>query len=297
MQKLVSSFLCAVALTVPLLIPSTAHAGLEACGNIHVEANAQCEATVTGGCDVQCQEFSFEASCHASGYVSCEGECSGSARAECIGQCDVSACEAKCNVNPGQFDCEANCVAGCDAECSGSCEAKCKGDSGCKSQCQGSCKATCQGECNGGCTGTPPSADCKAKCDASCTGQCSARANFECQVDCQARAQAQCVTNLEGGCVARCESPEGALVCDGEYMDQDGNAQACLDAIADWAASLNVSASGSATSSCEGNMCSASAEGEASCSCGVPKRSNGQPWGLFAALAAVGLGVARRRFS
>jgi MYXO-CTERM domain-containing protein len=87
------------------------------------------------------------------------------------------------------------------------------------------------------------------------------------------------------------------VVCDNEFVDQDGNAQACLDALTAWTAAIQFSSSGSATSSCHDNVCEASAEGEASCNCSVPRRSNGQPWGLFVAAGALGLGFARRRLS
>ncbi|MCC6898866.1 MAG: hypothetical protein IT377_07810, partial [Polyangiaceae bacterium] len=76
MHKLIAPFLIgAAAFAVPMLVPSTAHAGLEACGDIHVEASGTCEAMAKGGCDVQCKDLKFEAACQAEGYVSCKGEC------------------------------------------------------------------------------------------------------------------------------------------------------------------------------------------------------------------------------
>src|SRR5262245_39281434 len=97
MHKVMSLSAALVAFALPFFATSAAEAqGLASCGNIHVEANAQCKAVATGGCDVRCTELKFEAACHAEGFVSCEGQCSGSATAQCTGQCDVSACEAKC---------------------------------------------------------------------------------------------------------------------------------------------------------------------------------------------------------
>jgi MYXO-CTERM domain-containing protein len=82
--------------------------------------------------------------------------------------------------------------------------------------------------------------------------------------------------------------------CDGEYVDQNGNAQNCLDAISAWAAAINFSASGSATSSCSGGSCQAQAQGEASASCAVaPAKTEGSS-GLFA-FGLLGLVAAVRR--
>ena len=51
MHKLIAPFLIgAAAFAVPMLVPSTAHAGLEACGDIEVSAKGECKAEVSGGC-------------------------------------------------------------------------------------------------------------------------------------------------------------------------------------------------------------------------------------------------------
>ncbi|HMJ10722.1 MAG TPA: hypothetical protein VK524_04905 [Polyangiaceae bacterium] len=284
--------LAALCFTVLLFGSGAARAqSLAACGNIHVEANAQCEAVVTGGCVARCEELKFEASCHARGYARCEGRCDADISVDCTGSCDIATCRAKCDVNPPQFQCEANCVAGCDLECAGTCEGECGTDTACRSRCQGSCKATCQGECSGGCTGTPGSANCEAKCEASCRGQCAGRARVECQVGCQSDFQAGCETELEGGCKVKCTEPEGVVECNGEYVDHGGNAEECLDAIEAWAASINVSASGSATAACDNGVCTAQAEGEASCECSAPG-GNASDSPLFSgASALIGIGA------
>ena len=298
----------ALAFAAPVLISSTAHAGLDACGNIDVSAQGKCEADVSGGCTAKCTPISFTAQCAAKGYVSCNGgECTASASGECTGKCDLSACEAKCNANPGSFDCEANCTAGCDSDCSANCQGKCAASTGegggdCQGKCEASCKATCSGECKGSCTGTPPSADCKAKCEGSCEGQCSGKANFSCQVDCQSKLEAQCSSELKGGCEAQCSKPEGALYCDGQYVDKGGNFQECMDALAAWTAKINASASGSATANfkCENGVCKAEAkaEGEASASCATqpgPKAGSAAfAMGALGLLAAWAIGRRRR---
>jgi MYXO-CTERM domain-containing protein len=85
--------------------------------------------------------------------------------------------------------------------------------------------------------------------------------------------------------------------CDGEYVDHGNNAEECLDALQAWAASINVSASGSATASCNNGQCTASAEGEASCECA--SAPGGSP--LFSTTSALlgasalGIGAVLRR--
>lgn len=286
-----ASFLVSGALALAIqFLPATARADLSACGDIHVRAEADCKVIAKGGCDVECQNLSFEAACKAEGYASCKGECSGGVEASCTGSCDIQGCKAACDVDPGEFDCQANCSLDCNADCTGECNANCGTDSDCKAKCKGSCEATCEGECKGSCSGTPPSATCEAKCQASCQGSCKAKSNLECQVDCQADLQASCEARLQGGCTAKCEAPSGAVKCDNQFVDQNGNAQACLDAIRAWADKIDASASGSA--SCSGNSCKA--EGEASASCALGRTGSSSMMGLVAALGLAG--VVRRRF-
>jgi hypothetical protein len=102
---------------------------------------------------------------------------------------------------------------------------------------------------------------------------------------------------MQGGCEAQCTSPDGALFCDGQYVDHGGNLDACVAALeAAVSASVDLSARGSASSDCTGNMCSAEAEGEASASCALsPDRKSGGLGGLGLLLAALGFAAVRRR--
>jgi len=86
--------------------------------------------------------------------------------------------------------------------------------------------------------------------------------------------------------------PEGAVFCDGQFVDSGGNAQKCLKAIDEYL-KAHVQASGSARCT-GGNTCEA--EGKVSCHCSTPARRTGSlPAGL-AVLGALGLiGVARIR--
>lgn len=274
---------------------STAHAGLDACGNIHVEANAECSVEVEGGCTAHCTPVSFQGACAAELYATCDGDCSASATAECTGSCDLAACQARCEVDPGQFDCQADCSAQAEAHCAGECSAAEN-----RGECEASCQATFSGSCEGSCSGTPPQADCTARCEASCQGSCEAEANVSCQIDCQAEGFVECQGRLEGGCTAACSSPEGALFCDGQYVDHGGNMQACIDALE---ARLNIqvetSARGNATGDCSGNRCAGNAEGEASAnaSCGYAPLPLAGSTGLLASLGVFGIGLLRRRRS
>jgi hypothetical protein len=289
MRKLIGPALIAAALAVPMLVTTQAQAGLEACGDINVEANAQCEMEVSGGCEVNCTPVKFEAACAAKGYATCEGECD-LPSVECSGSCEGT-CQGNCENNP-DFSCNANCQGSCDGDCSGQCSS-----SGNKSECEAQCKATCKGECEASCNGSPVT--CEGQCKGSCEGQCKAKTNMSCQVDCQATLSVDCHAELEGGCKAACSSPEGALFCDGQYVDHNGNAQACMDAVAAWTAEINASASGSTSAQCSGGSCTAEAEGDAGCGMSVANGTTdgSAPYalGLIGALGALLFGRARRR--
>jgi hypothetical protein len=276
-----ASLAAPMALAATMLVSPTAHAGIEACGNIHVEANAECEISVEGGCEAQCEAVSFEAACAAEGYVSCEGECSVDATVDCQTMC-TGGCEADCELDPPSFSCTAQ----CQADCEGGCDASCNDD-----ECRASCEATCSAECDASCQVEPGEADCQVQCEQCCSGSCTAEANLDCQIGCQADLRAECVVDLEGGCVVECESPEGALFCDGEYVDHGGNLDECVSSLI---ALLDIHVEGYAEAECSGNSC----EAEAGFSCAAsihPERQN--PIGFLGFLLGTGLlvGFTRRR--
>jgi len=248
---------------------------LASCGNIDIEANAECSVELEGGCTAQCVPLNFTASCR--------GECGATFDAGCTATCSGE-CGATCEVDPPSFSCEGECSANCGASCGGHCEADSNSGS-----CEASCQATCDAECGISCEGTGGSADCTAKCDASCEGECTVEANIDCNLDCQA--------SLQGGCEVECESPEGALFCDGQYVDHGGNLEDCITALN---AYLDVEVDASASAACEGNSCSA--EAEASISCAMAKApalgnsGDSAPWWMLAA-SVLGLGTMRRRRS
>lgn len=271
---------------VTFIAPRVAHAGIEACGNIDVRAEAKCKVEAQGGCTAQCTPVKFEAACAGKLQVQCDGQCNATATVDCKGSCSGD-CKGSCEANPGSFDCKGSCEGSCSADCSGKCSA-----AGNKGECEASCKATCSGSCDAKCEGTPPSATCEAKCQASCEGSCEGKANIDCQVACQSKGYAECKTSLEGGCKTKCTEPSGALFCDGQYVDTGNNLQNCVDALN---AYLKVKVEASGSAGCDGGTCSA--EGKASATCGAaPGDATGNTglW-LFGALGVVGAVAARRR--
>jgi len=270
------TIIVAVSALLTAAAPSVAQAGIDACGDVEIEANAECEVLVEGGCTARCEPVNFTATC----YADCDGQCSVTANASCTGSCEGN-CVGECNADPGNFDCEASCEGQCDADCSATC--------GNDQSCMASCEATCTGECNASCTGTPPSASCEAKCEASCSGSCTADANIDCQVSCQS----DCSAELSGGCEAECQSPEGALFCDGQYIDHGGNLDECIGALRSLL-NIEVDVSATGNASCENGECTADGQVDASCSMTPgPSRDAGLAWASLAGL--LGLAAFRRR--
>jgi len=100
----------------PVLASNNAFAGIDACGNIDVSAQANCELVVEGGCEARCTPVSVQAACSAELYVECNGQCNASASVQCSASCEAD-CSAKCTVDPGSFECSAACEGRCDGRC------------------------------------------------------------------------------------------------------------------------------------------------------------------------------------
>lgn len=257
-----ASVLRVLAFAVPFVAAPSAFAGADpaACGNIQVSAESKCELVTSGGCSGACTP------------ISCEGQCNASATVECSGSCQAS-CEASCS-DPGSFDCEGHCNIDCSANCDGQCQA-----SGNQASCKGACEASCKNDCAASCDIDPP--DCQAACQGSCEGSCTAEANASCQIDCQ------------GGCNLQCESPDGALLCDGSYVDTGNNLQDCLD----YLGSLGIAVEGYAGAECANGRCTAEAGASASCSASPYGEAPVGEGVLAVALGSLALAVARRRKS
>jgi hypothetical protein len=163
--------------------------------------------------------------------------------------------------------------------------------------CSGSCSASCDKQCDI----ELPTVNCDTECKASCQGACKVETNLDCQVDCQAAAYAKCEADVKGSCVAHCKTKEGALFCDGNFIDNDGAAEECLESLR---AALNVKVmtSSSGSSGCTGDSCSAEGEASVSSKCSVAgvgmerDRRGMNHWPLFAlTLWGIAWRVRRRR--
>jgi hypothetical protein len=254
-MRLSALLLATSALAAPLLVSQAAHAGVvDSCGSLDFSGMASCSVEVKGGCTAKCEPIAFTAQCAVDLQVSCDGECQAtlpSCNLDCQGGC-VADCEAN-----AEWDCEASCSADCDGNCSAACAEEAD-----KTKCEASCQATCSAECSGSCNGATGNANCEASCNGCCTGSCNGEARLACQIDCQASGYASCETKLQGGCEAKCEEPEGALFCDGQFVDVS-NLDQC---VADLAALFNIEVTGYAKADCEGNECKAEAGGSIGCS-------------------------------
>jgi MYXO-CTERM domain-containing protein len=274
-----SSLIAAASCAALALASSTAHAdeGLEACGDIYVEAHAECTLVPPqASCETMCTPLTVEAACAAQLTAECEGHCNAELSAECQVDCNAD-CTSHCEVDPGKFDCRAECVADCGGECAAHCEA---GNAGahCRASCEGSCSASCDGKCDV----ELPELDCQAKCEASCEGSCEAKANIDCQVDCQADLYADCEVEMSGGCKTDCETEKGALFCDGQYIDHGDNLEQCIDAL-EAALDIEVMTYAEGSSECANGSCTA--EGEAGVKCSAA------PYSPASAGGAIGLGM------
>jgi hypothetical protein len=251
---------------------ASAQDGLDACGNIHVAAQARCEVVPPSvDCESMCTPVNVRATCSARIAAECEGGCDELPSIDCSAKC-VADCTGQCTVDPGKFDCRA----ACEADCSGHCEAGCAGNSD-KASCMSSCEGSCSASCDSSCDVELPQADCDASCEASCEGSCTVDANLDCQVECAVDAQADCEAELTGGCKVDCESEEGALFCGGQYVDYGDNLQQCLDALQNLDIEVEAEAHGHA-------------EGSASSSCGVSPfaaATSSPTWGALGALFAL----------
>jgi hypothetical protein len=267
-------------------------AGLEACGNVFVEAQAECVVIPPGAdCEAMCEPVSVEAACAVELAADCRARCDELPSVSCTADCRAD-CEADCTVDPGKFDCET----ACGVDCSGNCAGQCRNSSN-RTDCELSCEGSCSASCESRCEVEPASASCEARCDASCEGSCEVDTNLDCQLDCQADGRAECLVDIEGGCEVQCESREGALFCNGQYVDYGNNLDACLQALQ---AALNVRVEASGESNCEGNTCTASgrAKVNSDCSVALPGATPGRSaaaWLLPLGLCIGLLGFRRRR--
>ena len=274
------------------VLPSAHAASIADCGNINVEASAQCNVVPPSAtCEGQC---TIPSTCSAKLYGGCKGQCTATLPS-CETSCSAT-CEGNCSAS-ANFDCTANCNATCKGDCSGTCQSKCQANNtgaDCQAQCEGTCKATCEGECSASCSGNAQ-ASCQGTCAASCQGSCNGQARLDCQLNCS---PPSAYVTCNGGCTAECKTQKGALFCDGNYVDYNNNLDSCLAAIKAALPSVTVTYSSSASSGCDGGVCTAEGHAEASASCAMVRL--GSHKGAISGLVLLGAallcaGVRRRR--
>lgn len=261
-------------------------AGLEVCGDVDIEVDAQCEVWVEVECDTHCAPIEFELTCSEDLWKICDGMCSASIDLDCTESC-TQVCVPDCELDPGNFSCEGR----CELDCQASCDAHCAGQTG-SAHCSASCEAACSGRCSIGCEGQLPELSCGEKCGDVCGSRCEAEANFDCQVKCQAPRFDSCQAELSGGCKTQCEG-DGALFCDGRFIDHGGRLDACVDALEAYLKS-KVKVHGHADADCEDGTCHAEVGGGISCDCRAAQGDGPSAWWSASLLALLGL---RRRRS
>jgi hypothetical protein len=113
-------------------------------------------------------------------------------------------------------------------------------------------------------------------------------------LDAQGQGYATCEATVQGSCEADCKKPDGALFCDGEYVDHNGTVDECIAALQKALPTINVDVSARGSSSCAANSCQA--EGSASASCAfAPSRQAHGPGGACLVLGALGAVYVLRR--
>ncbi len=271
--KVISTGIVVALFSLAAVQPAEAQSGLDACGNIWIEAQPNCEVEPPGiECTARCTPLVFEASCASDLAISCQAGCEVDITTE-LPVCQT-ACETECNKDPPQFECHTSCEARCGASCSGNCSANSSA-----AHCEASCHASCGLNCDTECRELPPTESCETKCEHSCTGSLKADLSIDCQADCQTSGFIDCEAKLDGGCKLDCESTEGALFCDNQFVDHDGNLDKCIDALKSLDALIDFKAS---------------ASGEVSVGCSMAQPEESFPvWsmlpliGLFAGLILV----------
>ena len=261
--KSLALFAASAALSFSTFFNAAQAQDLNACGEIDLRAKAQCTVVPPSAqCETMCTPITVRAACSAKLAASCDPQCSKLPSASCNVDCEAG-CKVDCMANPGKFDCKVDCQADCDGRCAASCSSK-----GNKTECMASCQGSCSVSCDKQCDVQLPSASCDAECKASCDGSCKVDTNIDCQLDCQAKGYVKCEADVTGGCKTRCKAKEGALFCDGNFVDTGDKLAECKDALVNLL-QASVKASGSSSSDCTGDTCSASAKGSVSSDCSV----------------------------
>ncbi|MCC6748162.1 MAG: hypothetical protein IT371_10915 [Deltaproteobacteria bacterium] len=219
--------------------PGIARAGaLEACGNVALGPSVQCEVEPPGvQCETRCTPVNMEVSCAKELFKECGPQCTFQVVEEEVQVCS-SNCVTECEGNPGSFSCTASCGGKCAADCSAKCSTSAN-----QSQCRASCNASCTGYCDVECKAVLPSMTCQQKCQPACRGVVVSRVNMDCQLKCHTvERYTNCSTRLTGGCKSHCRTNDGAIFCDGQFIEYANSFQQCLDALKKIQIKVNIRA-------------------------------------------------------
>jgi hypothetical protein len=217
-----SAFVFATVLGLGLLSASPAQAGLDACGNFYVAAEATCEwVAEEESCGTRCEPVAVQSNCAAQLYLECEGQCNASAELTCIETCQPT-CVSDCTADDEPPNCMGLCMSDCQMDCTAAC-AEAEDEGACRSSCAHTCSEGCEDRCKDG-------DRCETVCTDACTGSCTGRANIDCQVACQGQSFAECEIDVVEECKTVCTQDGGALFCDGSYVSS-GSIEDCVAAI------------------------------------------------------------------
>lgn len=243
---------CVVAVVLFAAPAASAQASLDACGNIAIDYEARCEIEAPGvECETLCTPVRVQASCASELRTVCEDECTTTIVEEVVEVCSES-CINECELDPGGFDCGFSCQSRCFGNCDTACASSPSG-----SRCRASCEANCAGSCSGECRLVLPSATCEQRCTPSCRGEVRARETVQCQVQCQDELFTECEEELVGGCQTECQSSEGVLFCEDQFIDTGSQLEECIDALED----IEIEVSGSASFRISSSGCAVNKSG------------------------------------
>ena len=245
-----------------------------ACGLIDGRTLEQCTVVNTKTeCTEKCEPVNMVKVCS----TKCDVGCTKTATTSCKGGCETE-CIKQCTPDPTKYDCKVACTDTCSAKVMIHCKTSID-----EAKCIVKAKASCSQTCEEKCKPLPATETCVNKCGTSCNASCTVEENTTCNVDCET----SCTTQVKGACVSKCSTTQGALFCNGQYIDGGADLTGCITEIegagkkvAGW---VKVSGQGDVTVTKGGDsMCSTS-------------RTPGSYWGAAMIGAFVALGAVRRR--
>ncbi|MFO0757296.1 MAG: hypothetical protein U0359_12445 [Byssovorax sp.] len=277
-------FLGSAVILACLVAAAPASANVPECGDVPIdrwlqEGLANCEVRINAECTASCTELGiYKTRCATKLTQVCGQQCTLSANATCTDSCTVQ-CKGDCDQGVNII-CSHNCFKECtttrDTECAKKADA---------AQCSATWDANCDSECDAKCVTVD--GGCYQHCVECCGGSCTADANMDCQYTCQDVKFEQCEQEFRADCDASCTG-DGSLFCDGKYVMSGSDLPACINALsamgikAEVKGSISIGPDG-VKGDITGGIC---AYGP-----GTPQSSAGP----FAALAAAGVWLARRR--